>query len=62
MIAETLAEIKSIETELSSIGIILESLQSPLKPEEKYENLMKEIKNLDPFDYVFYEHTLNAFR
>lgn len=41
MISETLAEIKSIEEELISNGIILESLELNLKPAEKYQKLLK---------------------
>lgn len=58
IVSETLAEIKSIEQELISNGIILESLELNLKPAEKYQKLMKEIQNLQPIDFMIYEQIL----
>ena len=58
IISETLAEIKSIEQELISNGIILESLELNLKPAEKYQKLIKEIQNLQPIDFMIYEQIL----
>lgn len=56
----TLNELKEIEEELIENGILIESINSPIKPEERYENVMKEIESLQPLDFIIYEEIRNA--
>ena len=61
-IMTTLNELKEIEEELIENGILIEAINSPIKPEERYENAMKEIENLQPLDFIIFEEIRDAHR